>query len=59
MRAAARGTSTVPRHLLEKRTSDDGATPAVLEELRKTLEETLEETLERVRALQAHERAAA
>jgi hypothetical protein len=45
--------------LLEKRTSDAGATPAVLEELRKTLEETLEETLERVRTLQAQERAAA
>ncbi|MGH3042377.1 MAG: hypothetical protein ACREJR_08195 [Candidatus Rokuibacteriota bacterium] len=57
MRAAARGTSTVARHLLDRREEKDteDGTLVVLEELAKTLERVLD----RVDELRKQERAAA
>jgi hypothetical protein len=57
MRAGARGTSAVPRHLLEQRDEDktEDGTLVVLDELAKTLERVLD----RVDALREQERAAA
>ena len=58
MRASARGTSTVPRHLLERREPEaeaEAGTLVVLEELATTLERTLA----RVNELREQKRAAA
>jgi hypothetical protein len=57
MRAGARGTSTVPRDLLEQRDEDktDDGTLVVLDELAKTLERVLD----RVDEMRKQERAAA
>jgi|Tabmets5t2r1_1033131.scaffolds.fasta_scaffold94555_2 hypothetical protein len=56
MRASARGTSTVARHVLERRDHEDATTnPVVLQELATALEEALA----RVKDLREQERTAA
>ena len=56
MRAAARGTSTTPRHLLERREQETTTTKLVLLE---ELATTLEDVLDRVNELREQERTAA
>ena len=56
MRASARGTSTTPRHVLERREQETTATKLVLLQ---ELATTLENVLDRVNELREQERAAA
>ena len=56
MRATARGTSTTPRHLLERREQETTTTKLVLLQ---ELATTLEDVLARVNELREQERASA
>ena len=55
MRASARGTSTTPRHVLERREQETTIKLVLLEELATTLEDVLD----RVNELREQERTAA